>query len=155
MKFRKILIATIFAAASAAAQGSVSSLTNDQIKYFASFFALLGDPNMKETFPSHREISVRSIFGMNQADASALRSAVSTYTGQMTQLFASERAIVFGKSALTDSDRAEIAQLVDARNQMVASIATTLLGSLRSETSAGLLADAQNIANIRNRKGAK
>jgi hypothetical protein len=135
------------------AQSPTTTLSADQVKYFASFFSLMGDPNLKEAFPSHREVSVKSIFGMNETDAAALRLSVSTYTTEMTQILNAERGIISGKTALTDTDRAAVVQLVQMRDQMVQTLAAALLGSLRPQTSAQLLADARRIINIRNGKG--
>lgn len=151
--FLIIFGALSFSAFHLIAQGSLPSLSPDQVRYFVSFFERIGSADVDAQLLSHNEAAVDGFYDLTQAESTALHSAAQAYRAQMTQIRLSEKAIVSSKPELNDSDRASIAQLVQSRNQMVSGIASSFLASVRASTATRLLADANETISVRAARG--
>jgi len=120
--------------------------TSDELQYLR--FVLLNvasldhDPKAVQSF---EEMLVKQ-FGLNNQESAAIHAAGQTLKPLLNQHRQSSRAILAGKTRLTPTDLAALANLDTQREQTITNLATQVLNSVRGETAGRLRAPGRIVA---------
>jgi restriction endonuclease Mrr len=107
----------------------------------------LGDPNVSPKVVALYRHGLISQFGLNQQELGILDAAAATMKSSLLTMQANVHAITASKATLGASDLAALANLDAVQNQVVASLASKILSSVRTESAARFRVAAQLVPN--------
>ena len=126
----------------AMAQSTPATLNPKQLVYFRVLLNKIGSPSMPEAIAKEEEVSLQGRLHLSKAEGAVLHTIGQQFKAKMSELRASERSIVVGKTELTDADRLRVADLVQIRDQTVNTLAASLMNSVTTTTANKLLQNA-------------
>lgn len=130
------------------AQGPTPSTVTQADVDFARFMLTeLGDPNVSPKVVALYRYGLISQFGLNQQELGILDAAAATMKSSLLTMQANVHAITASKTALGASDLAALQNLDTAQNQVITSLASKILSSVRPESAARFRAAAQLVPN--------
>jgi hypothetical protein len=126
----------------------VSSLTQDQVRYFVSFFQRIGSADVRQDILAHNQRSVEVGLHLDTAERELLDSAAQEFRTEMAGIRQKERVLT-QKSSVGDTNLSSPGQLIQSRDELARKLALTFLSSVRPATQSLIFADAQQTIAMR------
>jgi len=111
------------------------TLSSGQLKYFVALFDSVASPDTDQKIVASAESAAEKLHDMSASDGVSFRSSLTKYTSEMSRIRAAEKLLV-------NPEAASLAPLIQARDQLVNSLALSLLKQLSIATATKLVADA-------------
>jgi hypothetical protein len=120
------------------AQNNVAGASRLEMKYLRFMLLNVASIDHSPDAVAQYESSLAMQFGLSTAESAVIHSAGQTLKTHLTQTQQSMKALLAGKTSLSQKDAAALATLNAEREQMIVSLANQILSSVSTVTAARL-----------------